>query len=422
MSGNPGKQKLCLLTIGCKANQYDSSALLGYLSEKFVLVAFSEETPADLYIINTCTVTHRADFDARRWIRRAQKINPQATIIITGCLASNPAGLKGERLSALFKAEERDQLVRQLAGLEPELRNDFFYHPQGGVQFRSRALVKVQEGCHYRCSYCIVPYTRGKSRSLEAKPALDQIRALSDQGFQEVVLCGINLGEWGKDFGLELADLIEKIAEAHLPPRIRLSSLEPMTITPRLIRIISEAGIICPHLHLPLQSGDDEILQRMKRPYRAKDFLELAQTLSAKIPDLCLGLDLITGFPGEAKPQFENTLALLMQIPFSYLHIFTFSARPNTPAAKFRPKVPEKVSQERARILARWNQDQKLKFTRSQLGKKLEIVIEDRDEEWAMGHSENYLYLKAKTRARLKERVPVRLVEIINQELMAEEI
>lgn len=416
------KPKLCLITLGCKANQYDAYALLGYLAKKFVLVAPSEETPADIYLINTCTVTHRADFEARQWIRRAKKINPKAKVILAGCLASNLAGLKDAQFHQSFNALEREKLLEELAGIKSEVQNNIFYHPEGGIQFRSRALVKVQDGCNYRCSYCIVPYTRGKSRSLPSELVLSQIRALSEQGFQEMVLCGINLGEWGKDLGLELSDLLEKIAEAGLSIRLRLSSLEPMTISPRLIQTISESKFICPHLHLPLQSGDEEILKRMKRPYLASDFLKLTETLFAKIPNLALGLDVITGFPGETETHFENTLKLLEQIPFAYLHIFTFSPRANTPAAKFKPRVPEKISQARAQRLAQLNQARKQEYVSKQLGRILEVVVEERDEEWAFGHSENYLYLRVQSLARQKQRVRVRVKQIQNQELWAEEL
>ena len=419
---DPEKPKLCLITLGCKANQYDSAAMLGYLAEKYVLAAPGPETPADLYLINTCTVTHRADFDARTWARRARKWNPAAKIIFTGCLAGNPEGLKDEQATPRFGAGERDRLLQELCGTAAESMNDIFYHPRGGVQFRSRGLVKAQEGCNYRCSYCIVPYARGKSRSLPAGPVLEQLRALSEQGFEEAVLCGINLGEWGKDQGLELADLIEKIAAARLPLRLRLSSLEPMTITPRLLQTLADSNIVCPHLHLPLQSGDDAILRMMKRPYRAADFLELVQTLLSKIPNLCLGLDVIAGFPGEGEAQFQNTLALLKRIPFGYLHVFTFSPRPNTPAAKLRPKVPEKVRQDRGRILARLHQTQKMSFIRTQLGKELEMVVETREEPWARGRTENYLLLKARSTARFRQRVKVPLLEAAGNELIGEEI
>jgi len=416
------KPKLCLITLGCKANQYDSAALLGYLSGKYVLTAPGPETPADLYLINSCTVTLRADFDARLWMRRARKWNPAAKIIVTGCLATNPEGLKDEASVPLFGVEARDRLLAELGGTAPKLMNDIFFHPQGGLQFRSRASVKVQDGCNYRCSYCFVPYARGKSRSLSAELVLDQIRALSDQGFEEVVLCGINLGDWGGDLGLKLEDLLEKISAARLKPRLRLSSLEPMAISSGLIDAIAGAGLVCPHLHLPLQSGDNAILRMMKRPYSAQDFLQLAQVLLARIPSLCLGLDVMTGFPGEGEQEFQNTLALLKQIPFGYLHIFTFSPRPNTPAARLQPKVPEKIAQTRGRILAGLHQAQKLAFARSQLGKNLEMVVENRAGDWVRGRTENYLLLKARSPARVRQRVKVRLLEAGPEDFIGEEI
>jgi len=416
------KPKLCLITLGCKANQYDSSALLGYLKDNFILVSPGEELPADIYIINTCTVTHRADFDARQWINKAKRWNPNAQVVITGCLAeANPIALKGTNFDLIFKANEKDKLVKKLCGKEPDIPKDFFYHPQAGLQTRSRAFLKIQEGCNYRCSYCIVPYARGKSRSLPLESVFSQLTALSEQGFGEVVLCGINLGEWGKDIGSELAELLEKIEKAGFPGRIRLSSLEPMTISQRLIETIAGSKLICPHLHLPMQSLDNEILKRMKRPYSREQFLRLCQELFSKIPELCLGLDVLVGFPGENQLQFENTYRTIQELLFGYLHIFSFSPRPLTPAQKFKPKVPERIIKPRIIQLSELNQKRKRDFALSQLGKKMEIVIEDRDKEWGMGYSQNYLYLKAKTRAGIRKRVRVKLVKITEAELIGEE-
>jgi len=415
------KPKLCLITLGCKANQYDSAAILGYLGQQYTLVPPSPETPADIYLINTCTVTHKADFDARQWIHRARRMNPAAKIIVTGCMAETGRDeLQKEKIDSLFGVSGRARLIEELGATKPESNADIFYHPAGGLQFRARAMLKVQEGCDYRCSYCIVPYARGRSRSLEARIILDQMRSLCGQGFEEMVLCGINLGEWGKDKNQELADLIAEIENAGLDHRIRLSSLEPMTLSDRLVKVITNSRIICPHLHIPMQSGDNEILRRMKRPYLSEDFLSLTQKLLAQIPDLGLGLDVITGFPGEGESEFNNTLRLLEQIPFAYLHIFTFSARPNTPAQRLRPKVPERESQERARILASLNDQRRRQFAISQIGKKMEIVVEGKNGEWAFGHSGNYLYLKTRTSRGIRQRARVRLATA-GEELIAEE-
>jgi len=416
------KPKLCLITLGCKANQYDSSALLGYLKDNFILVSPGEELPADIYIINTCTVTHRADFDARQWINKAKRWNPNAQVVITGCLAeANPKALQRANFDLIFKANEKDKLLKALCGKEPDCPKKFFYHPTAGLQNRSRAFLKIQEGCNYRCSYCIVPYARGKSSSLSLESVFSQLTALSEQGFAEVVLCGINLGEWGKETGTELAELLEKIEKTGFLARIRLSSLEPMTISQRLIETIAGLKLICPHLHLPMQSLDDEILKRMKRPYTREQFLRLCQKLFSKIPDLCLGLDVLVGFPGENQTRFENTYQAIQELPFGYLHIFSFSPRPLTPAQKLKPRVPERIIKQRSNLLSELNQKRKRDFALSQLGKKMEIVIEDRNQEWGMGYSQNYLYLKAKTGAGIRERVKVKLVAIAGEELIGEE-
>jgi threonylcarbamoyladenosine tRNA methylthiotransferase MtaB len=203
--------------------------------------------------------------------------------------------------------------------------------------------------------------------------------------------------------------------------RIRLSSLEPMAINDELIDAISSSQIICPHLHIPLQSGDNDILSKMKRPYSAEDFNALARKLLERIPGLCLGLDVIVGFPGESEENFAHTRDLLESLPFGYLHIFTFSPRANTPAKKLRPKVTERISQERARILAALNQNRRREFALSQVGRKMEMIVEGREDDWAFGHSGNYLYLKARTRAALRKRVAVELKEVADN-LIAEEV
>ncbi len=416
------KPKLCLITVGCKANQYDSACLLGYLKEHFVLTAPDEETPADIYIINTCTVTHRADFEARKWIRKAKKLNPNAKIIITGCLGEvNREALGDERVDAVFGVKDRAELIRYLCG-ETSLPDErIFYHPQAGFQVRARALLKIQEGCDFRCSYCIVPYARGKSRSLNANKIIELLHRLKEQGFEEVVLCGINLGWWGKDFNSELADLIEAIGKENLSLRIRLSSLEPMTINERLIESLN-ADFICPHLHIPLQSGDDYILARMKRPYKVDDFKNLCERLFAKIDNLCLGLDIIVGFPGEGEEHFQRTFNLLEEIPFAYLHIFSFSPRPLTPAQRLKPKVPERIIQERSKVLFELAELKRRAYLLKQLNRRVEMLVENRQGEWAFGHSENYLFIKARTSALIKKRVKVRVKEITDGEIIAEEI
>ena len=417
------KPCLCLITFGCKANQYDSACLLGYLKDDFVLVAPDSETPADIYILNTCTVTHKADFEARQWLRRVKRLNPQAQVIITGCLGeANPGGLREEKPEQIFGIKDRAELVKYLLSRDIALSGEIFFHPQAGKQMRARALLKIQEGCNYRCSYCIVPYARGKSRSLEKDQIFSQLVALQEQGFKEVVLCGINLGEWGKDLGSDLAELLKAIKDGGFDFRIRLSSLEPMTITEPLLEVFKEADFLCPHLHLALQSGDDEILSRMKRPYKAKDFLALSQKLFDIIPNLCLGLDVIVGFPGEEEKHFRNTLELLEQIPFAYLHIFSFSPRPFTPGGKLRPRVPERIIQEREKVLFELVELKKRAYLNQQRGKILEMIIEDREGEWVFGHSENYLYLKTKSSASLRSKISVKIEKIVDEEIIAREI
>lgn len=401
-------EKIAITTLGCKVNQYDSAIMEEALREKgYQMVDF--RTHADIYIINTCTVTTRTDYQSRQLIRRAKKRNPGAKIIVTGCYAQIApqvlSRIPGVSL-VLGNAEKHqiaDLITNNLGEKSPHtIVSDINQEtclkdpPLHSFFHRTRAFLKIQDGCESFCSYCIVPYARGKYRSLDPEEVLKRLFTLSKSGFKEVVLSGIHLSAYGIDHNppstlLELLKLIEKKQPVS---RIRLSSLEPMDITNEFIEFFPTSETICPHLHLPLQSGDDEILKRMNRPYRSSDFRELVEVLVLKIPHLCLGVDVIVGFPGESDRHFRTTYQLLEELPLSYFHVFPYSKREKTKAAAFPDQVANKTISTRSESVRKLGKIKRELFYSNYLGKKLKVLIEekrDRHSNLLKGRSRNYI-------------------------------
>ena len=406
----PMKTKsVAITTLGCKVNQYDSAAIEEALTkEGWSIVDF--KTPADLYIINTCTVTHKTDYQSRQLIRRAQKTNPRARIIVTGCYAqAAPASLqKIPGVSLILGNREKQRITDFITGqpldnahpqvVVSSIKEAFTFTdpPLRSFSKHTRAFLKIQDGCESFCSYCIVPHVRGKCRSLYPKDVLQRLATLASQGYKEVVLTGIHLSAYGIDHTphSSLLELMQSIERTKPLPRIRLSSLEPMDISPELADLISSSSTICPHLHLPLQSGDDDVLQRMKRPYNRSDFAAIIAELVSKIPHLCLGVDVMVGFPGETEVQFENTYNLLNDLPISYFHIFPYSRRENTEAASFPDQTSPATIKSRKNRLTQLNKQKINNFYSRYLGKTLKVLFEDtRDRKSGLlkGRSRNYI-------------------------------
>lgn len=401
-------KKISITTLGCKVNQYDSATMEEILRTKgYQIVDFRNQ--ADIYIINTCTVTKRTDHQSRQLIRRAKKRNTRAKIIVTGCYAQIAPQVLAQipGVSLILGNAQKQQITKfitnnlgeksphiivsdinqEICFKDPPLHS-FFHH--------TRAFLKIQDGCESFCSYCIVPYARGKCRSLDPEEALKRFFMLSESGFKEVVLSGIHLGAYGIDLNppFTLLKLLELIEQEKPVPRIRLSSLEPMDITDELIDFLPTSQIICPHLHLPLQSGDDEILKRMNRPYHSSDFRKLVELLVSKISHLCLGIDVIVGFPGETDRHFLNTYKLLEELPISYFHVFPYSKREKTKAAAFPDQVASKTISNRSEMLRKLGKTKKEKFYSNYMGKKLNVLIEekrDRQSGSLKGRSRNYI-------------------------------
>ncbi len=402
------------VTLGCKLNQCESDELAGRLTEN-TWRSCAQKEPADLVVINTCTVTEKAAMQSRQAIRRAIRENPGAFVVVTGCYAETDAkavlaipgvGAVADRTAKAKLAE----IVAQVATRNRKL--PFHLCGDGEISFpplskardpfagRTRAHFKIQDGCDAFCSYCIVPYARGPSRSRRSEEVLQGIGLLSGLGFREVVLTGVHIGRYGLDLSppRSLAGLLREILSLSLPLRIRLSSIEPLELTDEILGLTEEShGRICPHFHIPLQSGDAGVLERMRRPYRPEDFARVVGALHDRLPDVAIGADVLVGFPGETEAAFENTFRLIDGLPLSYLHVFPFSPRPGTAAFAFPERIaPEAIRArgERLRILGR---QKRLSFHRSFLGREIEVLTEtSRDPQSGLlrGISANYLRVR----------------------------
>ena len=402
-----------MATLGCKVNQCESAGLTEAIAAGGMTpVPFSGR--ADVYIVNTCTVTGRSDCQSRQLIRRAIRQNPAAAVLVTGCYAQRApeeiARIPGVRIVA--GNAEKETIPRLLATLgtaEPQLlvgdiAGQRTISRLGATRFpeHTRAFLKVQDGCNGTCSYCIVPRARGPSRSLPREAVRERIALIAKEGYREVVLTGIHLGAYGQDLkpATTLADLIGEIAASPLE-RLRLSSIEPREITTALIGLLAGGRVLCRHLHIPLQSGDDAILAAMNRNYDTAFFRSLVERIVGAVPGLAVGIDVLAGFPGETEAAFANTLRLIEGLPIAYLHVFPFSRRPGTPAAGMAGQVPEAVKKERAALLRALGTRKKETFAAGFIGQSLDVLIESRRDKatgLSLGLTDNYLSLAVRDR------------------------
>jgi len=412
-------KKIAIATLGCKVNKYDSAVIHKLLEgAEYSFVPFDQQ--ADIYIVNTCTVTKRADYQSRQLIRRSHRLNQDALIIVTGCYAQRaPQEIKEiQGVDYTVGVGEKGRIVDLINGspgkeVSSEITNDIPAFPE-----HTRAFLKVQDGCDSYCSYCVVPYARGRSKSLQKEETIRNISKLTELGYREIVLTGIHLGSYGWDLmpPTRLSNLLRSIEHEGISCRIRLSSIEPTEFDDDLIDLISSSPIICNHLHIPLQSGADEVLKRMNRPYSSELFKELVKKLVSAIPDLNIGVDVIVGFPGESHENFTNTVSVIEELPIGYLHVFPYSRRPGTPAADFPDQVDSKTIKNRGKILRGIGNRKREEFYRRFLGKRLSVLIEskrDVDTKYLKGFSRNYIpVLKDVGEDMVNEEIPVTITKV----------
>jgi threonylcarbamoyladenosine tRNA methylthiotransferase MtaB len=370
------QKRVAIATLGCKVNQFDSEVI----REKLLGLGFREvpfDQKADVYIINTCTVTGKSDYQSRQLIRRAHRSNPDAIVVATGCYAEVfPQAVSGvDGVSGVLGNQAKGEVAaivsrlmvdrKPLVRVPPIVNGALEETNIQGFSRHRRAFLKIQEGCDADCSYCIVPRARGRSRSLPPEKALNELRQLRALGYEEAVLTGIHLGYYGLELSppTSLAKFVDLLGDnANIPPRIRLSSVEPTDFTGELLAAVHASKAICPHLHIPLQSGDDEILSRMNRRYTREAFRALILETVTRIPSVSIGLDVMGGFPGEEERHFQNTVRLIEELPISYLHVFPFSPRPGTVAFDLPQRVKNEEVRRRCAILRELGQKKREAF------------------------------------------------------------
>jgi len=403
-------KKVLITTLGCKVNQFESAAFKTGFEERGLSI-ITDHADADLIIINTCAVTASAGAQSRQTIRQALRANPEAEILITGCYAEIGAEelakekeLQGRNYQ-LIGNSKKDILVAK--ALETDTKStenllgsigdakEICRLPVRRFGERSRAYLRVQDGCESFCTYCIVPYTRGPSRSLPVQEVLTQASTFASEGHKELVLTGIHLGNYGKDLqaGDNFTSLLDTVSLATPDISYRISSLEPLEIDEPLLSLMQSRDNIQPHLHIPLQSGNDAILARMNRRYTTKQFRDVIARCKKALPDAAIGIDILAGFPGETDEQFADCITFLQSLDFTYLHVFPYSSRPGTPAAGFKDQVPKKVKDLRVAELRTISDEKKKTFYESQLGRSLPVLVEGRRSKNGLlkGFTNNYV-------------------------------
>jgi len=394
--------RFAIATLGCKVNQYDSAIIESRLGS-LGMERGEFDQPADVYIVNTCTVTDRADSESLRLARRARRLNPNARVIMTGCLAqASPEKLAvATEVDAVVGLGRLGDLERAVNGAAAErvmvsnLRKERATIELAPVALEghTRAFLKLQEGCDQFCSFCIVPFSRGLSRSVDPRRVIEAIDGMHERGYREVILTGVHLGGYGKDLdpSIALEELLEMIAERSPIGRVRISSLDPEELSDRIISILAQSDKFCPHLHLPLQAGQDDVLARMRRRYTTEHFRDRVERILEAMPDAAIGTDLIVGFPGESDQQFEQSFEFLESLPLAYFHVFPYSVRSGTTAAKFAGKVAIGEIKRRAAVVRALGERKRIEFAQRMLGKKLQVLLEERSEGRLTGYSRNYV-------------------------------
>ena len=407
---------------GCRATQADGAAIERQFQEQGLDRADSSDN-AQVVVLNTCTVTASADQDARAAIRRIHRDNPEAQIVVTGCYAQRApeeiAAIPG--VSQVIGNSHKHQLAKilrptfvPLSALSTAKQSsdtnifvsDIFAHTEllaapvfDSANERVRPNLKVQDGCNNRCSFCVIPSVRGQSRSLPLTKVVDEINTLVDAGYREVVISGINLGRWGRDFDRpqRFEDMVRTILSATSLKKLRVSSVEPMDWSCELVDLFAGSARIAKHAHVPMQSGSDAVLRRMHRKYRPWHYREKIGTIRDAMPNAAIGADVMVGFPGETEAEFEETRRMIEDLPITYLHVFTYSARPGTPAAEMSNQVPVSAARERNRILRALGEQKKMSFMRSFVGKNIEaITLNVNDASHTEALTDNYLKLRFK--------------------------
>lgn len=397
-------KKVSFHTLGCKLNYAETASIeRQFVDRGFTIVQFNEHS--DVCVVNTCSVTGRADRECRQLIRRALRTSPDAFVAVIGCYAQlQPEEIASiDGVDVVLGASEKFDLFTYAESFQKFDAPKIFVSPignaadfgpaySGGVDDRTRAFLKVQDGCDFNCSFCTIPLARGKSRSQSLDDCLLQAKHLIDSGYKEIVLTGVNVGDYGEHDDESLISLLRRLEAIEGLERIRVSSIEPNLLSRELLDFWIESKKVCNHFHLPLQSGSDGILRRMRRRYSTSEYRDLVYSIRERCPEAGIGVDIIVGFPGETEAQFKKTYDFLHELPASYLHVFTYSERPNTPSLELSGRIEPRIRHRHSNMLRILGQQKKQSFYRSQIGTSHSVLIESSIEDNMLsGYTENYV-------------------------------
>jgi threonylcarbamoyladenosine tRNA methylthiotransferase MtaB len=389
--------KVAIKTLGCRLNQAESEQVLEALGARGFDLAHAGEDP-DVVVVNTCTVTKESTASSRRLVRKLAEAHPGATVVVTGCYAvSDPDAVKAiPGVDLVVGNDHKDRLAELITGVPSVRRLPLSVRPAPAERLRTRVAVRAQTGCDEWCTFCIIPRTRGPLRSWPEDQVVADVRRQVDRGVREVVLTGVHLGKYGEDLGERdgLARLVDRLVAIDGLARLRLSSVLPVQVTPALVERVRDHPKVCRHLHVPLQSGDDEVLARMHRPYRVAEFLDRVEHAKAEVADLGLSTDVIVGFPGETDAQFQATMDVVRRVGFSKLHVFRYSQRPGTPAADMDGQLGDAAKKQRARDLIALGSELRRRFHEAHVGRPLSVLVETAGDGLAEGTSDNYIKVR----------------------------
>ncbi len=412
-------KKVAFITLGCKVNQYETNSMIQKFQKKGYKIIESTEK-ADIYIVNTCTVTNMSDRKSRQMLRRVKELNHNAIVVACGCYVqvAKEELEKIEEIDLILGNNEKREIV-ELVEKYIEKNQKYFemedvmhqkeYVELGEITYteKMRAVIKVQDGCDRFCSYCIIPYARGRVRSRKPENIIAEIEKIAQKGIKEVVITGIHIASYGKDFKekYQLIDLLEEINQIEGIQRIRLGSIEPLLITDEFIERLSKLEKICHHFHLSLQSGCDETLKRMNRRYTTQEFQEIVTRLRKKYEDVILTTDIIVGFPGESQEEFEKTYQFLQEIKFYKMHVFKYSPRKGTKAAKMTGQIDGKEKEKRSQELIELSNKTQIEYNEKYIGKEVEVLFEEEKNGYYQGHTKNYIVAMTKSKENLENKL-----------------
>jgi len=425
-------KKIAFITLGCKVNLYDTEAMAELFTEKGYEVVDFEEY-ADVYLINTCTVTNLGDKKSRQMIRRAKRINPNSVVVATGCYAqvASEEVAKIEGINIVIGTKNRSEIVETVENYVDEngvvnnvsdIMGEKEFEPLqiSRLTNRTRAYIKIQEGCNRYCTYCIIPYARGPIRSRKPEEVIEEVKKLAENGFKEVVLTGIHVASYGLDLGnITLADIIEKVHSVNGIERIRFSSMEPLAIDDDFVARMAKLPKVCDHYHLSLQSGCNRTLKRMNRKYNAEQYAEACERLRNAFPNVAITTDIIVGFPDETEEDFKESLAFAKKMKLDKIHTFPYSPKKGTPAAKMKNQISGDVKSQRSKEMIALSDKMNIDFLNNNIGKTVPVLFEDMENGFWQGHTTNYIKVLVKSDENLNNKiVDVKLDKIHGVEIV----